>query len=106
MFFKITPALQSFFNIVAGLKAPTQVLSYENCEFFINTFFYRTPPGAASENFHEKHDNETQKNHATNINYVLKDNNDSSGTICKDCSNSTNRDIKAPCLTSLWSLCS
>ena len=29
---------------------PTQVFSYDICELLKNTFFYRTPPVAASEN--------------------------------------------------------
>ena len=31
------------------LKTPTQVFSYEICEIFKNTFFYRIPPVAAFE---------------------------------------------------------
>ena len=51
------PALESYLNKVVGLglqacnfikKSPTQVLSYQYCEIFKNTFFYRTPPVAAS----------------------------------------------------------
>ena len=30
-------------------ETPTQVFSYEICEIFNNTFFYKTPPVAASE---------------------------------------------------------
>ena len=47
--------LESYFNKVASLRptnvlkeAPTQVFSCEFCENFKNTFFYRTPPKAAS----------------------------------------------------------
>ena len=39
-----------FFNKVASLRPETlaQVFSREFCEIFKNTFFYRTPPVAAS----------------------------------------------------------
>ena len=30
--------------------APTQIFSYDICELLKNTFFYRIPPVAASEN--------------------------------------------------------
>ena len=33
-----------------ALRIPTQVFSYEICELFKVTFFYRTPPVAASGN--------------------------------------------------------
>ena len=39
-----TPVFESLFNKVAGL----QVVSYAFCEIFKYTFFYRTPPVAAS----------------------------------------------------------
>ena len=39
-----TPVFESLFNKVAGL----QVVSYAFCEIFMYTFFYRTPPVAAS----------------------------------------------------------
>ena len=58
MFFKIG-AFKNFVNFTEkqrprGLqpflkKTPTQVFSCEICEIFKNTFFYRTPPAAASE---------------------------------------------------------
>ena len=44
-----------FLNKVAGLcnfikkETLVQVISYEICEIFKNTFFHRTPPVAASE---------------------------------------------------------
>ena len=49
--------LESLFNKVAGLKRSatllkrdsTQMFPYEIYEIFRNTFFYRTPPVAASE---------------------------------------------------------
>ena len=52
MFFKIG-VLKKF--PLAGLQlylkqTPTQVFSYDICELFKNTFFYRTSPVAASEN--------------------------------------------------------
>ena len=47
--------LSLFFNKVTGLRSATllkktlaQVFSREFCEIFKNTFFYRTPPVAAS----------------------------------------------------------
>ena len=39
------PVLESLFNKVAGLK----VISCEHCECYKNSFFYRTPPVAASK---------------------------------------------------------
>ena len=46
--------LESLFNKVADLKeTPTQVFSSEICEIFKDTFLYRTPPVAASEQIHE-----------------------------------------------------
>ena len=43
--------LEFLFHKVADLKqTPTQMLSYEICELFKNTFFYRAPLVAASEN--------------------------------------------------------
>ena len=63
MYLKITQVSQEntcvgvFINKVAGQKdrnfnkkdTPTQVFSFEICEIFNNTFFYRTAPMAASE---------------------------------------------------------
>ena len=50
-----TPALKSLFKKVADLKGSnlikktwTQVFPYEYWEIFKNSFFYRTPPVAAS----------------------------------------------------------
>ena len=44
-----------FFNKVAGLfikkETLAQVFSREFCEIFKNTYFYRTPPVAASANY-------------------------------------------------------
>ena len=46
--------LESLFNKVADLKeTPTQVFSSEMCEIFKDTFFYRTPPVAASDQTYE-----------------------------------------------------
>ena len=39
--------LESLFNKVAGLRAPTKVFSCEICENFKNTFFYRIRPVVA-----------------------------------------------------------
>ena len=56
--------LESLFNIVAGLglqlyikETPKQVFSFEIFEIFVNTFFYRTHPVAASvnSNIEKKH---------------------------------------------------
>ena len=47
--------LESLFNKVAGLRAwklyekETELFSFEICEIFKNTFFYRATPMAASE---------------------------------------------------------
>ena len=59
-FHRKTPILEFLcFNKVAGLKAwnfikkrcfPTEVFSCKICEIFKDTFFYRTPPVAASGN--------------------------------------------------------
>ena len=48
--------LESLVNKASGLKTcnfikkkiPTHVFSYEYCDVFQNSFFYRTPPAAAS----------------------------------------------------------
>ena len=40
--------LESLFNKVADLEAPSKVFYYETCEIFKNTSFNRTPPVAAS----------------------------------------------------------
>ena len=40
--------LESLFNKVADLEAPSKVFYYETCESFKNTSFNRTPPVAAS----------------------------------------------------------
>ena len=47
-----TPVLESLFNKVFNKvyyrDTPTQAFPCEFCEIFKNTFFYRTPPVAAS----------------------------------------------------------
>ena len=51
-----TPVLESVFNKVAGVLSLQ--LSCEYCKIFRKSFFYKTPPVAASEkfiNFPEKH---------------------------------------------------
>ena len=48
-FLKETHVLESLFNKVVGLKAPTQVFFCEICESFKNIFFHRTPPVDASD---------------------------------------------------------
>ena len=45
-----TCARVSFFNKVAGLMSLALVSSFEFCEIFKKTYFYRTPLVAASEN--------------------------------------------------------
>ena len=39
-----------FLTKLQALRSPTQLFSYEICELFKNTFFYRTKPVAASKN--------------------------------------------------------
>ena len=49
MFFKIGIP-KNFANFMGKYLTPTQVFPYVIYELFKNTFFYRTPPVAASEN--------------------------------------------------------